>query len=103
MKRRSTYQNIIAMPAKSWFEAATSAFGGNPRMTFYVVYSTDPPASTIMATLNQVPRSNLKRTAQTMAARPNNPPQMRKDRRKEKFRPVVTTTAVRRRNHPIVA
>jgi len=37
MKRRSTYQNIMAMPAKSWMEAATSAFGGNPRMTFDVV------------------------------------------------------------------
>ncbi len=37
MKRRRTYQNIMAMPAKSWIEAATSAFGGNPRMTFDVV------------------------------------------------------------------
>ena len=38
-----------------------------------------------------------------MTAKPNSPPQMRNVRRKEKFLPVVTTTAVRSRNPPIVA
>jgi len=33
----STYQNIMAMPAKSWIDAATSALAGNPRMMLDVV------------------------------------------------------------------
>ena len=37
MNMRSTYQNIMAMPAKSWIDAATSALAGNPRMMFEVV------------------------------------------------------------------
>ena len=37
MNMRSTYQNIMAMPAKSWIDAATSALAGNPRMMLDVV------------------------------------------------------------------
>ena len=55
-----------------------------------------------MATLNHVPGSNLKITAHTTTAKPNNPPQIKNERRKEKSRPVVTTTAVSRTKPPMV-